>query len=408
MTGVALPINASAGSPDYDAREFRAAMAGMKGWDGGPVAGRQGIRPMGGASANIVTLSGSTITVGLHAGEITPGWASTTGTYDVALTVAETHAFTPADATNARKDIVIGRVYDHDEAASGGLREYRSEYIAGNAGPSPSEPAVPQGAIRLATIDVPFNGNGSPVVTNNYQFTAAAGGILPVRNFAERDAIVNPHDGQTVFRIDRGWHETSLGGVWRLHRNVVAVDATSQVPNAQSGQLVWDVVAQDFKVYNGSAWVSPKVTAQMYQSVVQGIAHATATPITFTTEDQDNYNGHSTSVNTSRYVFPRAGIYRVSGSVVFAFASSTVGYRQVAYRLNGSGIIKGSQVAIQASTSANTAVTAKDMQITVANVGDYIELIGQHNAGVGVTVNTVATASGPDQSTLTIEWVRAA
>lgn len=265
MTGVALAINASAGSPSYSARSFRNALAAMKGWDGVPLAGRQGIRPMGGSSANIVTLSGSTITVNLHAGEVTPGWAAVTGTYDVALTATETHSLTPADATNPRKDIVIGRVYDHDESASG-LRLYRSEYIAGTAGPSPAEPAVPQGGIRLATIDVPQSGGGSPVVTANYTITAATGGVLPVRTQAERDALVSPYNGQTVHRMDKGWQEHHDGTAWRVYPNAVSFGATSEFTGPVSGQVGWHTSTRMWWFYNGSAWIPEKLASQQQAS----------------------------------------------------------------------------------------------------------------------------------------------
>lgn len=238
MTGVALLINASAGAPSYSARMFRNGMAAAKAFDGVPLAGRQGIRPMGGTAANIVTLSGSTITVNLHAGEVTPGWSAVTGTYDVALTSVETHTLTAAHATQPRKDIVVGRVYDDDENTSG-LRLYRSEYIAGVAGPSPSEPAVPTGAMRLATIDVPQSGGGSPVVTNNYTYTAAAGGVLAVRSQAERDAISNPYDGYPVYRVDRDWVEIYDGTVWRV-QGVAHGSSTADlaaVTSPREGQL---------------------------------------------------------------------------------------------------------------------------------------------------------------------------
>lgn len=276
MTGVALAINASAGSPSYSARSFRNALAGMKGWDGVPLSGRQGIRPMGGSSANVVTLSGSTITVNLHAGEISPGWAAVTGTYDVALTAIETHSLTPADATNPRKDIVIGRVYDNDESASG-LRLYRSEYIAGTAGPSPAEPAVPQGGIRLATIDVPQSGGGSPVVTNNYTLTAAAGGVLPVRTQTERDALVSPYSGQTVHRMDKGWQEHHDGTAWKVYPNAVSFGATSEFTSPSTGQVAFHTSTRMWWYYNGTAWVPEKLASQQ-----QASGYVTTTSGTYT------------------------------------------------------------------------------------------------------------------------------
>lgn len=255
MTGVALAINASAGSPSYAARAFRNSQVSLIQWDGDALGGRQGVRPMGGTA--IVTLSGSTITVNLHAGNITPGWASVTSTYQVALTAVETHTLTPADATNPRKDIVIGRVYDHDESASG-QRLYRSEYIAGTAGPGPSEPAVPQGAIRLATIDVPQVSGGSPAVTVNNLMTVSTGGVLPVRSVTER-AGVTPYDGDAIYRRDRDWIEIHDGTAWRVQGVAVCTsttdrDSASGITNPYAGEFAITTDTRTLWVYTGSAW----------------------------------------------------------------------------------------------------------------------------------------------------------
>src|SRR5262245_29976779 len=248
MTGTALAINASAGSPAYAARTFRDALAGLMGWDGVPLAGRQGVRPMGGTAVNIVTLSGSTITVNLHAATVTPGWSAVTGTYLCALTAIETWTLTAADATNPRKDIVIGRVYDDDESASG-LRQYVSAYIAGTPAPAPAEPAVPVGGIKLATIDVPQTGGGPPAVTQHPMDTSAVGGILVVRAQAERDAIVNPHEGQWVYRVDRGWPEYYASGAWHNHRLVTAMGGTSEISAPVLGQTSWHITNKSFWTY---------------------------------------------------------------------------------------------------------------------------------------------------------------
>ncbi len=256
MTGVALALNTPV---TYPARAFRNTMSALMMWDGNAVGGRQGIRPMGGSAANVVTLSGSTITINLHAGLVTPsGWASITGTYLVALTVAETKTLNPAHATNPRKDIVIGQVWDDDESTSG-FRKYESVYVPGTAAPSPSEPSVPAGGIKLATIDVPASGGGSPVVTINHTFTAAAGGILPVRSQTERDAISNPHNGQYVHRLDKGWVEYHDGTAWRSHRHIVTPGVLADITNPATGQVVWHTSSKKFYEWSGSAWVPEKI-----------------------------------------------------------------------------------------------------------------------------------------------------
>ncbi|MEU5965957.1 hypothetical protein ABZ777_32530 [Micromonospora parva] len=194
-----LWINASGGAPAYSANELRQAMSLALMYGGRLLGARQGVRP--GGDQLRVTLSSSTITVQPGVCCIDPGLSSPQGPYWVAIPAAETPGpLAAADATNPRKDIVIGRVYDHDEDSSG-LRLARSEYLAGVAGPAPAEPAVPAGAIRLATIDVPASGGGSAVVTDRRPWTVAAGGVLPVRDLAEQTAL-SPWEGMAIYRAD--------------------------------------------------------------------------------------------------------------------------------------------------------------------------------------------------------------
>ncbi|MCT2282691.1 hypothetical protein M3G91_34340, partial [Micromonospora chalcea] len=193
-----LWINASAGSPAYSAAELRQAMALALTYGGRAMGARGGVRP--GGTQLQVSLAGSTITVRAGVACVDPGLTTPQGPYWVALPADETPGpLAAADATNPRKDIVILRVYDNDEDSSG-LRLARSEYLAGVAGSSPAEPAVPAGAIRLATIDVPAS-PGAPAVTDRRPFVVGSGGILPVRDQAERDALP-AYGGLHVWRMD--------------------------------------------------------------------------------------------------------------------------------------------------------------------------------------------------------------
>lgn len=313
MTGVALAINANAGAPTYSARAFREAVAGLKMFDGVALSGRQGIRPMGGTAANVVTVSGSTITVNLHAGQVSPSWASITGTYDVALTVIETHSLTPADVTNPRKDIVVGRVYDEDESANGGLRLYRTEYLVGTPGPSPAEQSVPVGAFKIATIDVPKVGSGSAAVTNNYAFTVAAGGVLPVRSQAERDAISNPGNGLTVHRMDKGWQEHHDGTAFRVYPNIVSFGSTAEFTGPGNGQVGYHVPTHKFWEYITSQWVPCRIDLQQQASAFVGsISSATYVP--------------QTGGPDLTFIAPASGAVRISvKAAIVATAGDTTG-----------------------------------------------------------------------------------
>jgi hypothetical protein len=215
-----LWINCPAtGGPQYTAAELRQDMAFGGQWSGRSLGARQGRRP--GGTQWDVTLSGTTITIWAGVGIVDPGLSLSQGPYWVSLPADETATLTAAHATSPRKDIVVIRVYDTDEDGSG-LRTARSEYITGIAAPSPSEPAVPAGAVKIATIDVPAQGGGSPAVTMNAPYTVAPGGMLPVRNAAEL-AAVTPYPGMAVYMLDGTGLLIWSGSAWILPVNLLGV-----------------------------------------------------------------------------------------------------------------------------------------------------------------------------------------
>jgi hypothetical protein len=251
-----LWINASGGAPAYSANEMRQAMALALMYDGRLLGGRQGVRP-GGAQLQ-VSLGGSTISVQPGVACVDPGLSTPQGPYWVAIPATETATLTPADATNPRKDIVVARVYDNDEDSSG-LRLARTEYIAGTPAASPSRPATPAGAMRLATIDVPASGGGSAVVTDERPFTVAPGGIVPVRAASDLAAAVA---GRYRHRLDINMLEVDTGSAWVPvgYRGIIAwgqrTTASSTTTAADAGVLRLDNVAlQNGRQYR--IWTSP-------------------------------------------------------------------------------------------------------------------------------------------------------
>lgn len=207
-----IAINADTGSPAYSAGEFRQGLALGVLYDGRPAGGRQGVRP--GGTQLQVSLSGSDILIAPGVCYIDPAWNSEQAGYWVAFPVQLTRGpLVAADVSDPRLDRVWARVWDHDEDSSG-LRTADVEYQAGVADPSPTAPAVPQGALALGRISVPALGQGSPVVIDERVYTAAPGGVLLVADAAERDALVDPYPGQQVHRLDIGRPEFWNGVKW--------------------------------------------------------------------------------------------------------------------------------------------------------------------------------------------------
>lgn len=117
----------------------------------------------------------------------------------------------------------------------------------------------------------------------------------------------------------------------------------------------------------------------LWQSVAQSVASNTDTPILFDSEGADNENGHSTTVNTSRYTFQTAGVWLIFGAVVYA--SSTAGtYRQAKLRYNGSG-----NSWLSAPGPGLAAVT---FGLVFPAAGDYFEVIGRHDTGSALNTGT--------------------
>lgn len=129
--------------------------------------------------------------------------------------------------------------------------------------------------------------------------------------------------------------------------------------------------------------------AILRQTSVQSLASGTGTAITFTTEDLDSVNGHSTSSNTSRYTCMAAGVYEFSGGV--SITGSATGRRACWWVKNGVDVV-GSEATLSAGDDAgNLVVPARTIQVSLA-VNDYVELYGYQDSGG--SLNTVVVGSG--------------
>lgn len=121
---------------------------------------------------------------------------------------------------------------------------------------------------------------------------------------------------------------------------------------------------------------SPPI-AQMRQQVGQSISNATFTALTFDTEVFDNFGGHDTATNTSRYTCQVAGYYQLSGKI--AWTGNATGRRASQWFQNGT-VISGSQVAHAATSASDVEHNLITMDVLLA-VDDYVELMGFQDSG---------------------------
>jgi hypothetical protein len=160
----------------------------------------EGVRDLAGNSYKVAQNTGSDMNVKIGSGTafdraVVVGVLAGQGTYICEhQNATQTLAVAASDPTNPRIDIAILRVYD-DTFDSSGLDEADLEIITGTPAGSPSAPATPSGAYKLADIAVAAgvtaitNGNitdfrvESPLLQN-----ARLAGPLGILGYTERTA----------------------------------------------------------------------------------------------------------------------------------------------------------------------------------------------------------------------------
>lgn len=136
-----------------------------------------------------------------------------------------------------------------------------------------------------------------------------------------------------------------------------------------------------------------------YQSVAQSIANASPTAVTMTSEIADTINGHSVSLNTSRYTPSVPGLYYCTGAT--CFGSTMVGKYVVQVWKNSANDNGAKYSAYYAENTgiANTGLCTATVRCN--GTTDYLELWTYH-----YFTGTVPTGvSGVAGAYLTCEWV---
>jgi hypothetical protein len=141
-------------------------------------------------------------------------------------------------------------------------------------------------------------------------------------------------------------------------------------------------------------------SGRLVQTVAQtGITSGTSTATTYTTEDLDSHNFHSTAVNTSRVTPTVAGWYDVRGAICLAGATDYT-ILECFLRKNGATGIAPAFRTTGVSASSQTLVFGTNALIEVNGSTDYFE----NMLRVTKTAGTISTAIS-SQFACVLEWV---
>lgn len=148
---------------------------------------------------------------------------------------------------------------------------------------------------------------------------------------------------------------------------------------------------------SGLAYLLNPPICQVRNVAGQTFTTAITAALTWDTEDIDNDNMHSPSVNPTRITAVTAGRYQLSGKV--GWATNAANIRAADWAINGSQVIGGStDVVAVGGFSTRMALCV----ITVfLNVGDYVELQCFQNSGGNLTTATAAN----EQPVVTVRMV---
>jgi hypothetical protein len=189
-------------------------------------------------------------------------------------------AIATADPTNPRKDIVIARV--RDAFYTGATNAFDLAVVTGTAAGSPSEPALPNNSLKLATVDVAAlassitNGN----ITDQRTRSAALGAWITCTSTTRPTSPL--YEGLTIYETDTdkvytyngsAWVEVLRLGAWESWTPTVKWGATTHTPGAFEGKFCRlagrTILARlAFKVGTvsgtGNITVTPPVTPAVY------------------------------------------------------------------------------------------------------------------------------------------------
>lgn len=182
------------------------------------------------SSGFAVSVSGSSAVISAGCAVITPA-LSTNGSYWVSAGSSNTVSIPTKHATYDRIDVVGLRVLD-GSADSSGKYEAAAAVVQGTASPSPQVPALPAGVLPLAELRVRSAGGIS--ATDIREYTAAAGGVIPVIN-TDAPSGAALRVGTPIYVTKQGSYLVWTGSSWR---RLAYADEMPKVPQIAAGSIL--------------------------------------------------------------------------------------------------------------------------------------------------------------------------
>lgn len=223
----------------------------------GSMQARGGLFPGGGGA--LTSVSAMQASISPFYAWVDGGGALEAG-YDFCLDSATTLTFPDGEPGVARIDQVIARVLNNPYDASG---ETLGDVFVLKGQSSGAKAALPPSCEVLWEVTVPAGAsagtggiNFSTAAVDKRRKTVTAGGVLPIGNAAERDAIAAPYDGMAIWRIDRDWLEVYDGAKWRVFTvgSVSSVADRAAVTNPYNGQIIYRTDFGLHERYDGAKW----------------------------------------------------------------------------------------------------------------------------------------------------------
>jgi hypothetical protein len=267
-----------------------------------------------------------------------------------------------ADATNARRDMIVARIKDTEYGVAV-TDAFSIETVAGTPSGTPADPTIPENCIVLARVAVA----ASATSITNANITDLRNGYPAVTG----SAVI----GNQVKAV-------ALGGV------VPCLAAFRPTKALYAGQVIYETDTGFLLVYNGTTWVPTTASGRVYVAAGSVVTGASIVGVTMSSTDFLHGGMTRATTGSTGLTVPVSGVYQVNGEVKMVPPASNGGFAAALLR-NNVAVAYGEQVATVASVYQGRTVN----DLVVCSAGDIIGL-GYFWDGPSTTMQ----CDGPGQS----------